>query len=326
MKISITGASGHIGANLCRILIEEGHDLSVLYHNDDKSFRNLGVRSVRGSILDKTALKKLVFDSEIVYHLAASISISGDRSGNVHKINVDGTRNVVESCIEGTVKRLIHFSSIHAFQQYPLNEQLDEKRPTVGNIGHSYDMSKAAGEKIIMEAVAQGLDATVLCPTSVVGPYDFKPSLMGQLLIKLYNRKLPALVSGGYDWVDSRDIAMAAYNAIEKAEKGEKYLLSGSWNSVKQLAELTEKITGKKAPEFVCPVWLAKTALPFLNMADRIKGNTPLYTKESLEILVTGNRNICCDKAKQNLGITPRPLEETIRDTYEWFRENKYIN
>jgi dihydroflavonol-4-reductase len=326
MKIAVTGASGHIGANLIRLLIEKGHEVVVLYFHDDVSFKSLNLRTVKGSILDKEALKKLIYGSEIVYHLAAAISINGDRSGNVQKVNIEGTRNVVDICFDKNVGRLIHFSSIHAFQQYPLNEQLDETRGLIGNIGHSYDMSKSAGEKIVFDAVGKGLDALVLSPTSVVGPYDFKPSLMGQLLIKLYNKKLPALVSGGYDWVDVRDIAFAAYNAIEKGVKGEKYLLSGSWDTVKNLAMLTEKVTGVKAPKLICPNWLAKAGIPILNMADRIKGDTPLYTKESLDILVTGNRNICCDKAKQNLDVNPRPFIETLIDTYKWFKENNYIS
>lgn len=325
MKIAITGASGHVGANLTRLLLDKGHEVSVLYFNDDRGFKNLNVRSVRGSVLEKDTLTELIKGSEIVYHLAATISISGDKSGNVHNVNVNGPKNITEVCKEENVRRLIHFSSIHAFQQFPLDETLDETRPTVGGFGHAYDMSKSAGEHIVMDAAAKGLDAVVLSPTSIMGPYDFKPSFVGQFLLKLYNRNLPALVDGGYDWVDVRDIAQAAYNAIDRGVKGEKYLLSGTWMSVKDISQLAEKITGKKAPTWICPAWLAKVGLPLFNIADKMKGNTPLYTKEALEILASGNRKICCDKAKQNLGVTPRPLVETVTDAYKWFKENNYI-
>ena len=326
MNISVTGASGHIGANLIRILIERKHKVTVLYNIDDRAFKELDVNIVQGSLYNTYALEKLVLNADVVFHLAANISILGDKDGSVCRTNVEGTKNIVNASIKAGVKKFIHFSSIHAFNQNPLNEPLDENRSLVGNNASSYDKSKAEGERIVLNSIEKGLDAIILSPTSIIGPFDFKPSLMGQVLIKMYNNQIHALVSGGYDWVDVRDVALSAYNSITMGVKGEKYLLSGKWASLKELSLAISKCTNKKTPKFVCPSWLAKAWLPILNLYDKAKGNAPLYTSESLEILALGNRSICNNKAKNVLKHNPRSLEETLIDTYKWFIENKYLN
>jgi dihydroflavonol-4-reductase len=325
LKISISGASGHIGANMIRELLKEGHSLKVLYYHDDRAFAGLNIERVKGDLLDRSTIDELVRDSEIVMHLAAQISISGDKDGHVFRINTEGPRNVCEACLTHGVKRMVHFSSIHAFSAKPFEGILDENRKMVDDSAYRYDFSKATGENIVMDYVKKGLDAVVLNPTSVIGPLDYKPSLMGQVMLRLYNRQLPALVKGGFDFVDVRDVAKAAINAISKGRKGEKYLLSGTWKNISELAVMVEKVTGMKAPAYICPNWLAKLGLPFLNAWAKVSSSQPLYTKESLHVLINAHRNISNQKAKDDLGFNPRPLEDTITDIFTWFKENGYI-
>lgn len=324
MKIAITGASGHVGANLTRLLIKQGHDLKVLYYKDNTAFSNLAVESIKGDILDTNSINKLIAGSEYVIHLAAFISITGDKNGKVFNINTQGTQNICEACIKYNIKRLIHFSSIHSFKAEPFDAILDETRESVGRKALAYDISKAKAESIVKEYVKKGLNAVILNPTSIIGPYDFKPSLMGSVLLKLFKGQLPALVSGGYDFVDVRDVAMAALLAIEKGRNGENYLLSGTWKKISELAAIAENISGVSAPRFTCPHWLAIISLPFLNLHARAKSSQPLYTKESLDVLRKAHRNISSQKATTELGFQSRPLEETIKDTLDWFTQNKY--
>lgn len=326
MVIAVTGASGHIGANLIRELLSLHHEVRVLYYRDNRSFSELPVKTVKGSLFERPALQELIKGSEVVIHLAAQISISGDRDGSVFRINTEGTRNVCEVCVENHVRRLIHFSSIHAFDACPFNEILDETRCNVNNTAFSYDCSKVEGERIVKDYVAKGLDAVILNPTSVIGPLDYKPSLMGQVFLQLYKRELPALVHGGYDFVDARDVAHAAVLAIDKGKCGEKYLVSGTWKTIKELAEMVFQVTGKKPPRLTAPFWLAHIGVPFMWLYGKIAHKRPLYTRESLIILKNAHRNICHQKATEHLGYTPRPIENTLRDIYTWFRENHYID
>ncbi len=322
-SVGVIGAAGHIGNNICRALIAQGYSVKGLIHTNSNSLERLPITKMRGNILDPSSMRKFCSDVDVVIHAAGKISINGDRDGSVRNINVNGTKNVVEACLSSSVKRLIYISSIHALEQAP-EAELDESRQLVEG-GFLHDLSKSDAEKEVMAGIAQGLDTTILTPTAVIGPYDFQPSLMGQGLLALYNRKIPALVKGGFDFVDVRDVAKATIVALEKGKSGEKYLLSGMWKTVKELAKLVQEITGRPAPKFTSPNWLARVGMP-LAKAYSLLTNTPmLYTKETLDVLTRCNRNITCLKAKQVLAFHPRPLVETLKDTFSWYKESGLI-
>jgi dihydroflavonol-4-reductase len=196
---------------------------------------------------------------------------------------------------------------------------VDEACPLVNSKGCApYDRSKAAGEREVRKAVARGLDAVILNPTAVIGPYDFRPSHVGQTLLALGQRKLPALVTGGFDWVDVRDVVEGALRAEEKAQAGAKYLLSGHWAPVRELARLSEGITGVRAPRLICPLELALVGAPFSTAWARLRGRRPLYTSFSLQVLRSSQR-VSHALATRDLGHQPRPLRDTLLDTYAWF-------
>jgi dihydroflavonol-4-reductase len=296
-----------------------------LVHNHLDGLIQSGVDIVRGDITDKDSLLPLLKDVDIVFHLAARISISGDPDGLVYKINAEGTRNLLEVARIFKPQRIIHFSSIHAFSQHPIHEPLDEFRPLVGNAGFAYDRSKAEGERLVQQYIRDGNDAVILSPTAIIGPVDFEPSLVGQALIDIYHHRIPSLVPGGYNWVDVRDVVDAAIAAIEKGRSGEKYLLSGTWHSLEEFSALIGQITGRKTVKMVLPMWAAWVGLPFIALQSRISGKKPLYTSESLVILKEGNRKINNHKARVELGFQPRTLHDTIRDTLSWMYKNNMI-
>ena len=325
MKVAVTGASGHVGNNLCRALIERGFSVKALIHRDGSSLANLNLFRLHADVLDVASLEKAFFDVDAVFHLAAKISIDGDPDGSVMRVNVEGTRNVVQACINCKVKRLVYFSACHVFDQEPLDEELDERRNFVGAKAFPYERSKVEAEKEVYKGIEKGLDAVLVHPTSIIGPYDYKPSLLGKALVYLYNCRLASIVSGGFDWVDARDVAHASIDALEKGKKGERYLLSGTWTTAKQLSEIVEKITGKKAPTHTAPVWLTKLMLPLAKFYSKLSHSPTLYTKEALNVLIKSNPHIKSKKARKELGYAPRPLETTIRDTYDWFKERGRI-
>lgn len=326
MIIAITGANGHVGVNLCKELIDLGHEVRALVHKNAKGLEKLNVKIFNGDLLNKASLVPFLEGAEIVFHLAAKISITGDSHGSIRAINTEGTRFMIELSKEFGVKRFIHFSSIHAFRQEPHDQVLDEARPLVEEEAFAYDRSKADGERIVMNAAKDGLDAFVLSPTAIVGPMDYEPSLMGKALLQLYHHQIPALVPGGYNWVDVRDIVQAAIQSIDKGRKGEKYLLAGHWHSLPEVARFIEKHTGKKIVRTVMPFWIAWIGLPFITLYSRISGRTPLYTCESLKIIIKSSKQISYEKASRELGFRPRRMEETVQDIMNWFDMNGYLN
>jgi dihydroflavonol-4-reductase len=317
----VTGASGHVGNNLVRSLLAEGRQVRVLVHRNTSPFDDLNVEKVRGDICDADSLDAAFTGAGVVYHLAARVSIETSGWATLHAINTIGTRNVISACLKNGVRRLIHFSSIDAVEQKPVDIPVDEKSPPAHTKKHPpYDRSKAAGEAEVQAAIEKGLDAVIINPTAIIGPYDFQPSHQGQMLLSMARGKLPALIDGGFDWVDVRDVVYGAMQAEKYASLGSKYLLGGHWASLVYIARVVEQETGTRAPGFACPLWLAGAGAPLVTAVEHLRGRRPLYTRASI-IAVNSNKLISHEKAERELDYHPRPLEQTICDTMAWFKD-----
>ncbi len=325
MKVVITGANGLVGANLSRELLKLGHQVKALYYNDKKALQNLDIETVRGNILDKDQMNRLMQGAEVVFHAAAKITIGNVSFEELYETNVTGTQTVYQAAKANGVKTFIHYSSIHALQQPGPHLPCSEDCPLALESPFLYEKTKAIIQQWLVKQKGNGMRTVILNPTAIVGPNDFKPSLIGQFIIDVMKHKLPALVQGGYDWVDVRDVVQASINALEKGKDGEHYILSGKWESLISITQLMEKISGEKYRITVYPLWMAKAGLPFLWLWSKMTGRTPLYTLESLRIINHSSRQIHSGKAKKELGFSPRPLEKTLKDTMEWFKQNNYV-
>jgi dihydroflavonol-4-reductase len=322
MTVVVTGAAGHVGANLVRALVAQGRPVRCLVHVNSRSVDGLAVEKVAGDVSDPDSLYRAFQGADVVYHLAARISLSMNDWPALEAVNVEGTRHVVAACLRAGVGRLVYFSSIHALVQEPLSAPVDESRPLVSSRRcPPYDRSKASAEVVVRRAIEQGLDAVIISPTAIIGPHDYEPSYFGEALIRLARHKLPALVTGGFDWVDVRDVVSGAMLAEARAPRGTGYLLSGHWLSMCDIAAGVERITGVPATRFVCPLWLARASVPVIKGISRLNGRRPLYTDVSLRALQS-NRRISHAKATRELGYLPRPFRETLFDTLRWFEEN----
>lgn len=320
----ITGASGHIGGVLARALVKRRDTCPVraIFRKRQGTATDLDVEWISGDILDRESLVTAFTGAETVFHLAALVSIDPGRAKEVHTANVLGTRNVVEAALECGVRRLIHFSSIQAYNQYPLDEILDESRDSADGPRHdAYDRSKAAAEMEVRHGIDRGLDAVILNPTGVIGPFDGGPSHIGQFFLDLHRRRIPAQIAGGFNCVDVRDVVAAALAAETQGRCGENYLLSGGWHSVRDLSLLSQEATGVAVPRLVLPMSVARFWAPFQVILDRSRGRRPLYTPAALRAMSGGNRRISIAKAQAELGFRPCPLADSVRDTYRWFDE-----
>lgn len=319
MTVAVTGASGHVGGNLVRALLGQGRNVRVLARRDRRALHGLDVEVVEGDLFDDASLARLVDGAKTVFHLAARISIAGPESGLVERTNVLGTRRVAEACLAAGVGRLVHTSSIHAFSTHPNGEIVDETRALALDRRHmDYDRSKARGTLEVLACVERGLDAVIVHPAGVIGPNDFKVSRMGAVLLDLCHRRMPALVDGGYNWVDVRDVVDGLLAAERKGRRGERYLLAGRWAHIAELAALVTRFTGRPTPRFATPRWLALPASYGSLLWGRMTGTTPRFTPKAVRT-VSMHRYVSHMKATEELGYAPRPLEATIRDTLAWF-------
>jgi len=325
MTVVVTGAAGHAGANIVRALLAQGRPTRALVHVDRKALEGLELEVVGSDVCNLESLVYSFEGAEVVYHLAAHISLLKDEWPLLESVNVIGTRNVVEACLRCGVRRLVHFSSINAMTQEPKDLPIDESYPLAESRSClPYDYSKAAAEQEVRKGLEKGLDAVIIRPTAIIGPHDYRPSHFGEALLRLANGKLPALVSGGFDWVDVRDVIKGAMRAEEQAPTGARYILSGHWVSLHDVAMLVEQLIGVPAPGFVCPVWLARIGAPLITAFDRLAGRRPLYTSISLQTL-RSNRNVNHQRATQELDYHPRPFRETLFDALRWFEEMGWL-
>jgi dihydroflavonol-4-reductase len=325
MRVAVTGASGFLGKCLSKALEPKVSHMKLLVHNDLDGLDQLHAEIVRGDIRDKNTLSRLLDNTDVVFHLAAILSIGEVKRDLVHEINVLGTKNVIEACQAQKVKKLVYFSSIKALEVINTETILDESASLVTHAKSAYDASKAECERMIQSAAAEGLASVVLNPTAVIGPGDAKPSYLGEALLKIYRNEFPMLISGGYNFVDVRDVVEAAITAGLKENCHGRYILPGNWHDLREIASITEFLAKKKINKMAAPLFLAQCALPFVRLYSALNGRPSLFTAESLDNIKTSHRHISSAKAMQDLAYAPRPIVHTLTDTYEWFKSNKMI-
>lgn len=325
--IVVTGATGHIGNVLVRKLLENKEKVRVVVppFGDLNPLEGMDLEIIEGDIRDTDALIEAFTGAEVVYHLAGIISILPDTDGLLHQVNVIGTRNVVNACLEAGIKRLIYTSSIHALKEPPHGVRIDETCPFEPQYSRGgYDQSKTLASLEVLKGVDKGLDTVLVCPTGVIGPYDYKISQMGRLFIDFMNGKQKTYIDGAYDFVDVRDVAEGLILASKYGRKGETYILSGERITVHEIMSNLEKITGMKAPMIKIPSWLVKCVSKVTPVYYKLTNNKPLFTSYSIEVL-NSNCDISSAKAQKELNFSPRPIKESIKDSVEWFKENKYV-
>lgn len=318
--ILVTGAAGHIGNVLVRELLKDGEKVRalVLPGEDISSLHGLKIEICEGNVLDPVSLERALRGIDYVYHLAGVISIMPGQNELMRRVNVDGTLNVLAAAKKARVKRMVYTSSIHALSR-DWKGKIDEKVPfDPCNQAGEYDRTKAQASLAVLQAVKEGLDAVIVCPTGVIGPYDYRGSEMGSLLRTWLRKRPHLLIEGAYDFVDVRDVARGQILACRNGRKGEVYILSGRSIKIMQMKQMVQDVIGRHSLTIKVPTWLAKFGCAFTPWYYRLFGKIPKFTKYSIET-VQSNSDISHKKAKKELGYNPREMLETIADTVHWW-------
>lgn len=320
----ITGAAGHLGYTIIRMLKQQGEKIRglILPNQVEKE----DIEYVKGDLTQKESLIPLFKDTEgyetIVIHTAGIISISDQVSDKVYQVNVGGTKNLIHLCLKFHVSKFVYVSSVHAIPEKKKEEIIKEvDHFSAGEVHGEYAKTKAMATQIVLDEVKNGLPAVVVHPSGIIGPYGGEENHLIQLIIDYANKKLPACVKGGYDFVDVRDVAQACIQATKTGKIGECYILSNKHYEIKDILKIIRKIKHcRKVPTL--PVWMAKMFLPGIRIYSRIKKQRPLYTKYSLYTLKSNDR-FSHEKASKTLNYHPRDIYETIKDTLIWLRKKK---
>ncbi len=322
----VTGATGHIGNVLVRELLARGEKVRalILPNESREPLKGLDVEMVEGDVLDLDSVFESLRGVKGIFHLAGIISIMPGSNPTVRRVNVEGTKNILKAAKEKRIRKLVYTSSIHAIRRVETGV-IDENVPyDAENPYGEYDRSKAEATLEVLNAAHSGLDATVVCPTGVIGPYDFRGSMMGDVIRTAAEKKPTLYVDGAYDFVDVRDVAHGLIAAAEKGQRGESYILSGQRISVRYLLETVREITGGHFFQMKVPFNLAEFAARFTPWYYRTTRSTPRFTPYSLEVLKS-NSHISHAKATRELGYRPRHLYESIADAAHWFLERRTL-
>jgi dihydroflavonol-4-reductase len=324
----VTGATGHIGNVLVRLLHDRGEKVRamIMPGEDPSPLNGLDVEIIEADVLDYQALLQAFEHIGVVYHLAGIISILPGKDHMLQAVNVIGTRNVIQAARSSRVRRLVYTSSIHALKRVPDGILIDESIPfDIEHALSSYDSSKASASLDVLNAVQAGLDAVIVCPTGVIGPYDFRRSELGQLILDCVDLKPMLYVDGAYDFVDVRDVAQGLILAGEKGKCGESYILSGERIEVLDIIRIVQEILGRRLFSLKIPFSLARFTANLTPLYYRLSHGKPRFTSYSLATLQS-NSYISHTKAHRELGYLPRPLRESLADTVKWFTKYKKLS
>ena len=328
----ITGANGFLGNNIVRKLIKDKENevrALVLPNDNTNSLKDLNCTIYKGDVTKKDSLNSIFETPEnvelYVIHCAAIVYIKSKYNPKVYEVNVNGTKNVIEKVLEKNAK-LVYVSSVHAITEKPNNETITEiTNFNPEKVEGQYAKTKAEIANYVLEMVKnKNLNACIVHPSGIIGPYDFGNSHLTQLIMDFSNGKLKACVKGGYDFVDVRDVADGIISASYKGKSGECYILSNRYVEIKELLDMISEVRNTKKIKTILPMWFAKLTAPLSEMYYAIRKQPPLYTKYSLYTLKS-NANFSNEKAKRELGFKNRDLKETVKDTINWLKENNRI-
>ena len=329
--ILVTGATGHIGNVLVHRLIQQYPDETIrLFLQPGETldvFDGCMMALFYGDIRSLSDVRRAVRGARLVFHLAGVIDTAPRDPRLLNEVNVGGTRNIVNTCLQEKVQRLVYVSSVHALPDLPGDQVITESTQfPVPNLTGYYARSKTEATAIVYDGIEKGLDAVVLFPSGVIGPYDYRLSEMGRLFRYLSTQgwlKLVMTFDGAYDFVDVRDVVDGILEAALRGRAGEGFILSGHRITLRDMIHLERLALGQKQPAvFFAPRWLVKAAASLTDGFCRLLRIKPFFTPYSVSVLLSNSR-LSHEKAATRLGYQPRPLLDTFRDTLAWMMEHQ---
>jgi dihydroflavonol-4-reductase len=331
MKTLITGGNGFVGSALARKLVGKGEEVRVTIRqgSNTKNLEGLAVEKVYADIRDEAAIASALKGCRRLYHTAALYKVWLPDEENLHQINIEGTRTVLDTALRQGVEKVVFTSSIAALGITPNGEPSDEKVTfNLWDTKLPYEISKYKSEQVAWDFAKGGLSLVVVRPSLVLGDRDIYPTPSGQLVLDVLHGRYLFYLEGGINLVDINDVTEGHIAAMERGKPGESYNLGNNHNniSLRELFSLIGEVSGVTPPRFKIAYPAALVfAHSCLLVANYITRRPPLLTPGVLQLLRLFKK-MNSTKAIQELGIPQTPLRETIQRTVAWYVENGYWN
>ena len=321
----VTGATGLVGNNVIRQLLASGQDVRVLVRDssDSRPLEGLSVEVVRGDVCDDESVRRACEGVACVVHSAGYVRIGRSQLDHHRAVNVDGTRQVAEHARDAGA-RMIHVSSCDAVGIRSPEEPADEETPLAPPLPVPYVITKREAEAVVLKEVARGLDAVIVNPGFMLGPWDWKPS-SGRMLLEVGAGKGKLAPRGWFSVCDVRDVASGIIGAIDRGQSGRRYILAGVTMSYLDAWRLFAEVSGAPRP------WCRAGPLMLIvagwggDLWTRLTGNEPDVNSGAIA-LARLPKNYSSKRAKTELGYKNRPVKETVRDAWTWFQDHGFVD
>lgn len=329
----VTGAAGFLGGTICRQLIARGDKVRAFVLPNDKAMKFVPKEAeiVEGDLCDMESLRRFFAVPEgtetIVLHIASIVTVNPDYNQKVMDVNVGGTKNIINLCLEHKeCKKLVYCSSTGAIPELPKGQKIKEVAEFDENqVRGCYSQSKALATQAVLDAVHdRGLNACVVHPSGILGPEDFAVGETTSVVIQIINGEMPAGIAGSFNLCDVRDLAHGTILAADKGKKGSCYILGNDEVSFQKFAKILAKESGCKPIRFFLPTGIANALAGLLERQAKKSGKRPLMTTFSVYNLARNNA-FDSTRAREELGYTTRSYEETMRDEIKWLKATKKI-
>jgi dihydroflavonol-4-reductase len=328
MRALVTGGTGFIGANVVAALLDAGYTVRAFHRPTSNlaALAGMAVEHAVGDLLDPATLSQAAQGCDLVFHVAAVSSYWRSSREDVYRINVQGTRAVMEACRQAGVRRVVYTSSVAAIGIPPRGTIATEEQPyTPGSEKFVYSHSKYLAEKEVLEAVARGLPAVIVNPAVVIGPRDLN-FISGSIIREVYRRRVPCALHGGMAVIAADDVARGHLAAAQKGRIGERYILVGENLTHRQILQIVAEVVGVPAPRLTLPRALLGPLARLMDCFNRISPWPPVVSGEQIRL---SSEEFYFDgsKARCELGFQPRTtFREAVRQAFEWYKEQGYLN
>ena len=325
-KILVTGAAGFLGSHLTRQLVARGADVRVLLRpsSNNRAIADLPLEYITGDLRDAASLDRALAGVQRVFHVAADYRLWSKRSQDIYDSNVGGTKNLLGAAKRAGVEQFVYTSTVATIAvdrpEHP-NEFTDAKLEEM--VGH-YKRSKWLAEKEVLDAAKQGFPAIVAMPTTPVGPWDWKPTPTGKIILDFLNGKMPGYVETGLNFIGVEECAAGHILVAEKGIAGERYLLGAENLTLKGVLDLLADLTGLPAPSLKIPHGLALGVAYAETAFSRLIGREPQIPVEGVKI-AQHVMFVNCSRAVRELGFQAGPVSSAFERAVRWYETHGYI-
>ena len=326
MLTLVTGAAGFLGSHVTRQLVARGENVRVLMRasSSNRAISDLSLEYVTGDLRDVGSLERAMSGVQRVFHVAADYRLWAKNPQDIYDSNVGGTKNLLSAAKSAGVEQLIYTSTVATIAvdrpELP-NESTDSKLEEM--VGH-YKRSKWMAEQEVLQAARAGLPAIVAMPTTPVGPWDWKPTPTGKIVLDFLNGKMPGYVETGLNFVGVEECAAGHLLVAERGKIGERYLLGGENLTLKQLLDMLAKITGLAAPTMKIPHGLALGVAYVESAFSRLIGKEPGIPVEGVRI-AQHVMFVDASRAQRELGFRPGSVPAALERAVRWYQANGYV-